>query len=541
MFNFYKSKNENFEEVFEMNNKITNHLIKNKILSISEIDKYKLPYSMEEIIPRIENMAGDARLITDVISNVLDIESFLSINKENINENTLIGRDYVVVDSIYFTTNPLSNYIEKLKENIQKYNEEEILIAKIGYISTHEFEKVITKSKNNLMKDKKDIYLSNLKIELIFAQILTDGMKKDAKNIRINMRDGYLFASYNIENQLIEFKNIRCSISEYAKLTGYIISIFNKKPIFEEQNNKMFKLSLVVNNSTERDNTIKILNIKLSNQYKENLSISDLKLPIFDKKIFENKIMLPTGLLIVSSKTNLKESYYSAIEQQLKIKPDKKVYSIERYIEKIISNTIQLEYVDEIKNLDTSDYSIVAFDNIETKEDMDYIIKLVNKGTFVILGVEANNSIEAFSFIQKIVNNKEIFSDNLLGFLHLDKVPKICQFCAKKISFINSNNYQDFSMLDNSPKMNDIIKIENVRGCDNCTKGYSGFDNVYEYLDNDAILKDNILNSFNIRSLRIEKTSTSWKNIYETSARLISGGITSPNGVINSIGIPKKK
>lgn len=184
MFNFYKGKDESFELVFKLNNKITKGLIKNKILKMSDLEHYSMPSSLEEIIPLAEKMTGDAKLITDVIAELLKVESFLKISKKDFAKDYLLGEDFVIVKNTYFTTNPLSNYIIKLKKNLLKYNPDEVLFQKIGYISSSDFEILKQElSKNKAIVDNKKI--SNLKVESLFIDMLFSAYKKKAESFKL--------------------------------------------------------------------------------------------------------------------------------------------------------------------------------------------------------------------------------------------------------------------------------------------------------------------------------------------------------------------
>ena len=88
--------------------------------------------------------------------------------------------------------------------------------------------------------------------------------------------------------------------------------------------------------------------------------------------------------------------------------------------------------------------------------------------------------------------------------------------------------------------MNQLVKVENKEGCTNCLNGYKGMMDIVEYLNNDEVLKDNILSSYNLKNLRIEKTSNSWENIFEASAKLLSDGSTTANAIVAALGRPRK-
>jgi len=542
MFNFYKEATENFEDVFKLNNKITKALIKENILKMSDFEEYVLPYSMDQIIPRIENIAGDAKLLTDKMSEILNIESFLSVDQKEISKNSFYGKDFIVLNNVYFTTNPLSNYISTLIKNIKKYTKEEVLFSKIGYISTYELKKIHNDLENNIIEYMEPLNISNIKIESIISDLVTEGIERNSSFIRIYFKKGSVKAGFNIGHQLVEEDIISCSLDEYILLSRYIVSMFSKKVIFKEYKTERFKLKLKTNKSTEDSTTIDVLDIKLSNLGEKIFDMNQIRLPVFDKKEFERKNELPSGLLVVSSKNSLKENIYSMIKHQVKLKPTQKLYTVEAYIERAMDNVIQFEMNDGLKwtDLNLFDYPIIAIDEIKTPEELNILINAASRGNFVILGVNSNSSIESFSKLHHFSNNHKILADNLLGIVHMDKVPKVCQYCSTEIEFIKSPRYQDFSLFENAPKMNALIKIENPRGCDNCLNGYEGMIDVCEYLTNDEILKENILEKFNLKSLRIEKNSNSWENTFESAAKLLADGITSPNAIINSLGRPRK-
>lgn len=542
MFNFYKDSNEKFEDVFKLNNKITKSLINDDILNMSDFDDYNLPYSMEQIIPRIEKIAKDAKLLTDAISKILKIESFLTVDRKDINKNSFYGQDFIVINDVYFTTNPLSSYISKLKKNIKKYKKDEILFSKIGYISRYELQKIHNDLENNIVDYMEPLKLSKLKIESMIDKLITEGIEKNSSVVRVYFKKGSVKAGFNIGYQLVEKDIMSCSLEEYIDFSAYVVSMFSKKVIFKDHKTDKFKLKLRVNKSTEESTTIDVLDIKLSNLSEKLFDMNNINLSQFDKKEFDKKNELPSGLLVVSSKNNVKENVYSMIQHQVSLKPSQKIYTIENYIERSMESVIQFEMNEDVhwKHLSLVEYPVISIDEIITEEEFNILINAIARGKFVILGVNANSSVEAFSKIHHLTNNYQLLADNLLGIVHMDKIPKICKYCCHEEEFIKNKRYQDFSMFDNAPKMNSFVKIENKRGCDNCLNGFSGMLDVCEYLNNDEVLKTNILGEFNLTSLRIEKSSNSWENIFESSSKLLSEGLTSPDAIINALGRPRK-
>lgn len=542
MFDFYKDKSEKYEDVFILNNKIIKALIKKNLIKMSDLDNYTLPSSKEDIINKIEKLSGSAKLLTDVISKVLNIESYLKADKQNIYINNVIGEDYIVFDNTYFTTNPLSNHIEKLKKNLNKYKNDEILFNKIGYISEKEFEAIKQEIKTE--KESKENTFSHLLIESLFIESINKAMDHDASNLRFYYKDQRINALQTINSLSFEKKLNEADISVYNKFSSYIIDLFNDKPIIKEHSNGKYKLQLNTGIANESEEDVKIIDIKISNLNKNVPNIVEkVKLDLKEERNLKKSLDTAFGLFILSSKTNRKESVYSIAQREQENHNNARILLIENDIEREFSNITQMtkyQNANEWSKLDFENYNIVIFENVITKEDFDFVLNLATNGKKVIAGMTSNNSIEAFSKIHSLVDNKEILSDNLLGIFHTEKINKVCQNCSNSDKLFKDPNYQDLSMLEYLPKMTKLIKRESNLGCESCYKGYIGLIEVGEYLHNDHILRSSILNGLDFLNLKIEKSSDSWHNIFENSLYLLETQEITTNSIIKNLGYPKK-
>lgn len=542
MFNFYKSEDESFEAVFKLNNKITKGLIKNKILKLSDLDNYSVPSSMEDIIPFAERMTGGAKLITDIISEILEIESFLKINKKDFADDYLLGEDFIIVKGIYFTTNPLSNYISKLKVNLKKYKEDEVLFSKIGYIASPDFEileKELSKRTSFLSNQK----LSNLKIEALFTDILFTSQKKNADSFKIIYKESKVFVQYVIEKQLYEEKLINTSIENHSKMIDYLKTFFVRNFIVKEVNGEKLKLTMKVGKTTEESQTVETLNINIYSLNKDvPIFTESFKLPLEDEKGLKQDLSNPYGLTVLSSKRNRKDMLYSLAKEQKRFNPLSKIYFIEKEIEKDFKDIEQFKYStkEECLSLDFDSYSVVFLDEVDSKKDCEFVYSLISKGKKVFVGVDSPSTIEAFSKLYKWTENKEVLVDNLLSIIQVETLNKVCPFCSSQIQFVKDRNFGEFQQLETAPKMNAFVTIENIKGCESCYQGYKGIQHVAEYLKNDKILKDALLNGFKFDGLKIEKNSSSWFNIFENSSYLIENGSVSTNSIVYNLGYPKK-
>lgn len=543
MFKFYRNENERYEDVFILNNKIIKGLIKKNLLKMSDLDNYKLPSSMEDIIPMIEKLSGSAKLLTDVIAQTLNVESFLKINRVQINKDTVIGQDYIIVNNVFFTTNPLSGYIQQLKANIKKYNTEEVLFNKIGYISSLDFEvvkeEIIKKSKNT-----QSAVLSNLYIETVLLNSVNESIDKNASNLRIFYRNNEIRTLQTINNLTLEKVLIKTSISNYNRFSEYLISNFENNLRIKEYNSNRYKIKLSTSIANEDMQEVAVIDLKLSNLKANIENIPDtVNLEMKESRELKRALNTAFGLFVVSSKSYRKENIYSIAKREEILHKNARIMLFEKDIEIEFDNITQsdkYQKVEDWKTMDFSNYNVVIFEEIKNEEEFIFALELTTRGKKVIIGMNSNSSIETFSKIYKLTENKELLSDNLLGIFHAEKINEVCPSCSLPTTLFKDENYQDFSMLEKLPKMTTVIKKESHKGCELCYKGYVGLINVAEYLHNDNILKYAILEEFNLSNFRIEKNSDSWMNIYENSLYLLEENKITTNSIIKNLGYPKK-
>ena len=542
MFNYYVLNNDSYKNIFFCNQRIIKELYEKNILNIKDLDNYELPTSMEQIIPKIEKIANKEKLFTDALSEILLIESFLKV-KNNIDSDYLIGNNYIVTNKTLYSTNPLSDFIEKLKENLKDYNKNELLFNKIGYITEKDLNEII-KNEVLLKKEKyKKIKITNLLIENIFLEILISAIDKDSNSFNLLYKESTLKVVFNIKKQIIEKDILTIDNDKYNEIIKYINSMFNEKDLIKKIKDINYKLSLTANTSNEHGKTATILNIKISNLNKKINNINNLNIAYNEKKSLKKLMRSSMGIIIVSSKNDLKEALYSVLKTKMETDKKKKqlIFSIEENIERTLQSVIQIE-----KNSENwvdgnyENYSIIVIEDIKTEKELKKAIELSTEGKLLILGIKARNTINAFSKILSLSKNKEIFAEALLFIIQIDKIKRVCQYCSTSEEFIKEEYYSEFSSFYNVPTMNTLVKKANHLGCENCLNGYDGLIDVSEFLENDSILVNNIIDKFNVNALRIEKNSNDWENIFESSLKLLKEEKTTVESIVDSLGTPKK-
>lgn len=544
MFEYYRGEKESYENVFKLNKKIINGLIKKRLIKIADLESYKMPQSMGDIIPNIEKMSGYNKLLTDIVAETLSIESFLKVNKDDISSETLIGKDFIVIQNVYYTTNPLSEYIDNLIQNLSSYNKDEVLFNRIGYIATVDFDKIKEDLANN-EKYFEHLTMSNLRIENLLIETLNKAAENQVDTVQLFYRGGELRALYIVGNQIFETSISKISIKAYKDVSNYIVDFFGEnKTILREYNSNKYKLKLSQGLATEGANQVPVLFVKVLNLKSDVVDLyKRFELDRKDFKNYEKALNSPYGLFVLASKTNKKDTMYSLAKKERELLPNSRILFLEKEVGKDFKDITQTDKkmsLNEWKELDYSAYSIVFFEEINTKEELEFVLKLTSKGKKVIIGIDSSNSIDSFAYLYRTIENKPLIVDNLLGILQSEQINKVCPSCSKSTLLLQDVNFQEFSGLENMPKMSQSIRVENTKGCDACHKGYRGFVEVAEYLHNDNILKSAIIEGFNIKNLKIEKNSDSWFNIYENSLSLLSDEKITTHSIIQALGYPRK-
>lgn len=541
MFEYYVKNNFDYKDVFIENQKIIKKLREKNIIKLEDLSDYELPSSFDNIIPKIEKLVKGEKLLTDAIADILSISSFLKV-KNNIDTNYLLGSDYIVTNQTFYTTNPLSTFVKNLKKNVKSYNKNELLFSKIGYITTADLNK-IKENEVNLKKEKiKDDKISNILIENIFIEILIKSIDYNASDFKVFYKNSTLKVVYSVNHQYIENEINTLSIEKYKNIVNYIMSMFkDNDTLMKDINNNNYKFKLNRSYANEENKKIPILNITLSNIKDENFDEIGENLSYIDKKLLEKTLKSPIGLFVLSSKKDLSDLYYSFINYQLNKNKNTLIYSIENSIKKVFDNVIQVEKEnDDWLKSDFKNYSFILIDKINSEKELEKIFDLISEGKFIILGMEARNTIDAFSKLIKLTKNKELLADGLIGILHTDKIKKVCRLCSKEEEFIKEKHYSDFSPFNNVPTLNKLVKIEDDNGCEACINGFNGLIQVNELLENDIVLRSNILEKFDLKSFKIEKNSNDWENVFESALTLLNKGETTTNAIISDLGIPKK-
>lgn len=534
MFEFYREE-EDFKLTINIFEKIINKLKEVDAISIKNIDSLETPNTKEGIMAILENVVKEKSLVQEVVSNILSLPSFSSLDLDFDYHDLIIGKDYVIYKSILYLTNPFCHYEKIIKENIKEFNSNDISFSDIGVISSDKIE-ILKTTKDEIMK--KNRHLSFLDIEKKIQDIVLRSHKDKPEEIHIYKKDSDIIINFKKNGFIVETDLNLELISDMNTFFSCLKQKFNKNSFIYELNSKdKYKFVL----SEDNDD---LLVIKCFNMKKEIYKLESINLKNSDLEILKKNLESSSGIVFVSSSENQDKSelIYSILNYIKKHRSNKNILSIENTIKKEIDLVYQLEKngldLISFKNkCESSD--IICVSDISTVEDMDFVVSQSLSGKLVIVGITAANSISALAKILSLVNDRIIISDNLISIVHNALVPAICQRCCVEYTFIKDKFYQNLYSLDNAPKSTDTIAHENIDGCFDCNNGRKDYIQLNEILVNDKVLVSFIKNGLDINKLRIEKRSSSWRNIYVSSLDFLKSKQVSSKDIINNIGFYK--
>lgn len=536
MFELYRENNENFQNTLSIFNKIVDKLKQEGVVNIKNIEHLETPNTKENIITVLENIVKERSIIQEVVAGILNIPSFSAIDLSFDFSQVIIEKDFVIHDGVLYLINPFIYYENILKKNIDEFNPNEILFSQIGIISLDKIERLVQKKEEF---DRKNNSLNILEMEKLVQNILIQTHLEKPEEIQVYKKNNDVVINFK-KNGFV--KSTDLNIESFSNAEDFIIffkdKFKNKVFLYNFNNGHKYKFIL-----TEEEESNQLLVINCFDMSLKTNTIENLNLKNSDIENFKKSLESSSGIIFVSSNSSNKNDLIcSVIEYIKRTRKNKNILSIEEIIKQEIEQVYQIERKDKHLNFFNNQCvssDIICISDISTKEDMNFIINQSLSGKLVIAGVSANNSISALAKIISINENTTLLADNLLNIIHTCLVPALCQRCSIDYNFSKDKFYQNLYFLDNSPKSKDIIAGPNEDGCFDCNNGRKGYIKLNELLINDKILLGFIKNGLDINKLKIEKRSSSWRNIYVSSLDFLKSKQLSSKDIINSIGFYK--
>ncbi len=423
--------------VKEKNLDLEKYLSSENILSMEEISFLK---NLEEDINfvNIEDKNIEEEIFLEIPSFLSEKNSFIAFEK---NKNNLL-----VAFSSINSLNELRDFFEEKNLNIIPYfSHKEDIDKKINILNKNLSDNSLNKIKNNVKNIPKfsdygfssyedfpelffDEIISNKKIDIFLKNLFFHAEKKNASKIFLTSKGEHVELEYQIEK-------IREEIFSFPK--EYIFSIFMKLlfycdiPLFDEKDSYIkkgcFELSenkiIVFFSKTKTGFSLTISLGEKNDLFLESLGILDTN----QKNLLEDFNFKKFGFLPVfgGEKSGKTKFIYDILENERK--KEKKIFSIEKIIEKQIENSIQIEDTPsfvKIKNIIEAGGEIIYFEDLKKQIFTDFLYFSKRRKFIVDFGDEINNFLKKL-FDIKLENFKKIVDENIKILIYSKKFKKI--------------------------------------------------------------------------------------------------------------------
>lgn len=556
MFEFYRNKL-TYETSYDIFRRIIQEIGKRNGESDNEISDISLeiignlstPTHIEEVIPKLREIYKHIPNFNDIVADVLNIKSFSKVKIDSL-DDVIFLKNAVILNDILFFENPLSTVSQKIVTEKSNYAPKDLLFSEIGIIDEDSLSYIKTSIDSNIRKQK------SVENELYFQKKLLDikkwAIENNASLIKIYPDDKTFKCSlmidgsyYNKFNQDIATKsNYNFFITNIKKMFGE-----NKKMTFK-YNNAYYKAVLKMSSSSDFFNNNEVIYISISEYSELNFELDEINLNDKDKDLLHTHLKSPSGVIVISGNkaSGKKTSLLGMLKTIKKTKNNIDIISIESFLTKKVNGIDQIETDDvktkdsflQEKNIDLLDspYSIIGLSDISEKE----IIKaftMAQQGKLVILTVNSSSIFNTLNILMRAVPDKSKVVENLLCLLHVGLIRKVCKSCSAEQEFSTIKEAPFFLSLDQVPITTEKVKVNNTKGCHECNEGYIGRIYVAELIDNDKIARESIINN-DLDRLRLEKRSSNWRSVYESSMELLKDKKVTLDSIIESIGIYRK-
>lgn len=556
MFEFYRNTltYEKSYEVFKTIIQEVGRRTGNKENEISEssleiLGKLKTPTHIEEVIPNLQEVFKHIPNFIEIVADVLNIRSFTKTKIESL-DDVIILKNAVILNNILFFENPLSMIAQKVVAEKNNYASKDLLFSEIGIIDEDSMNYIKTSIDSNLRKKKSTE--NELFFEKRFLDIKKWAVENKASIIKI-YPDKKTFKSALMIDGVYYDKFVQ----DIASKPDYPFFIKKLKEYFGSDNKVTFKYNnfyykavLSVSSSSDFFKDDEVIYIHI-NEYSElDYTLDAINLNDKDRDLLCTHLKTPSGVIIVSGNksSGKKTAMLSMLKTIRKIRNNVDIISIEDYLTKKVEGVDQLEANKE-KNkneflnrndidLKTSPYSVISMSDI-LESEIDNAFSLAQNGKLVIISVLSSSVFNTINILTRAVTDKQKIVENLLCFVHVGLIRKVCQSCSTEKEFSTIKEAPFFLSLEQVPVTTENVKVHNNNGCHECNEGYLGRMQVAELIDNDKIAMESIISN-DVNKLRLEKRSSNWRSVFESSMELLKEREVTLDSIIESIGIYRK-
>jgi type IV pilus assembly protein PilB len=476
-----------------------NTLIKNVV---SQFNRDELEASVAQQAAKIGMNYADVRMM-EIIPDVLSIISKQEAEKGALplsrkGTNVLLG-----------VANPNSEEVKKVVEYLSKYFKVEQNLISWEAIKDKlpEYEglrKQVLEQQNDYEIEASDIPLTFAELNAQVNSAAIQDILKYIVSVAIDSNASDIHLEPEKEGARVRFR-IDGVLHIVARLTGerfkYILSQIElasgmKLNSYESQEGRL-EVKLTGENISVRVETMPTLygddiSLRIFNTAATMLSLSDLGLKDYSKRIIAQALARPQGMILVVGPTGAgKTSTIYAVLNALN-HPEVKIITLEDPVEYTLPGITQSQideregFATRLRSVLREDPDIVMVGEIRDAETADVALHAALTGHVMISTFHANNATTAIALIREISTNSSLLASAMSLIIAQRLVRKLCDNCKK--TYTPTPVEKEFaekiwSEIPESAKEGKKLEYYTAPGCEACNSlGFKGRVGIFEML-----------------------------------------------------------
>lgn len=234
------------------------------------------------------------------------------------------------------------------------------------------------------------------------------------------------------------------------------------------------------------------ISLRLFNTQATMLSLVELGLSDYAKKILDNSLLRPSGMILVVGPTGAgKTSTIYAILNALN-RPERKIVTLEDPIEYALPGITQSQiieregFADRLKAVLREDPDIVMIGEIRDSETADVALHAALTGHLMVSTFHANNAVTALGLLREMSTAKTLLAPAINLIISQRLVRRLCSNCREAYNPSESDlifAQKIWNGLADELKKGLELKFYHSRGCDFCGNlGFKGRTGIFEML-----------------------------------------------------------
>ncbi len=373
----------------------------------------------------------------------------------------------------------------------------------------------------------------------IIAQAVNDG----ATDIHIEPQAEELRIRYRVDGGLVEIpvpvnlRNYQDAVISRMKIMSKLNISERRRPQDGRINYKTADTELDIRLSTVPTLYGESVSLRLLNKKSKPLSFIDLGLPESDRKMIDEVLALPHGIVLVTGPTGAGKSTslnafireVNSTDQRVITIEDPVEYEVEGVNQIQVNNDIGFGFAQALRHVLRQDPDIIMVGEMRDAETAEIGIQAALTGHLVFSTLHTNDAPGALTRLVDMKIEPFLIASAIEMIIAQRLVRRLCQACAETYTLEAVELADTLKSLGLDSSKGELgMKFKRACGCGQCRNtGYSGRIGLYEILRVGEYLHSLIVDKASSRDIRKEAIAHGMRPLEESGWNLAKEGKTS--------------